>query len=364
MKLRVAHIIGSLQVGGAERNLVNLLNVMSCEYRAAIFVGPRTTGPSFHNDLDAAVEQHFVRIRRRNVPVGIFRLARLLRLKRINVVHAHMFDACLYTAIAASLVGVPVVVTTEHGENPWKNDLHRWLERRVVSPLVDLRFCVSPQILEIRQDLDGVPAEKLRLTVNGTFLRPPKESRETESVPVVGTMGRFIPAKDYPTLVKAIDVLRRRGDDVRLQILGDGPEKQNVVDTIRECNLEEAVQLPGMVSDVDHWLEKFDIYVSSSVSEGQPVALLEAMAHGLPIVATDVGLSADTVVDGEGGIIVSPGDPAAIAEAIGQLLHDPGMRNLFGKNARARIQAEYGVDAVAESHLTAYRQILAKKRPA
>jgi glycosyltransferase involved in cell wall biosynthesis len=272
-----------------------------------------------------------------------------------------MFDACLYASMAARLAKIPVVVTTEHGENPWKNALHRWLERHLISPLVDLRFCVSPQILTIRRDIDGVPESKLRLTVNGTVIPPSRPKRVANSVPVIGTLGRFIPAKDYPTLIYAIDKLRRDGYEVNLQLIGDGPEKQNIINAIEECGLENFVQLPGMVSDVDRWLDGFDVYVSSSVSEGQPVAVLEAMAHGLPIVATDVGLSSDTVRDQEGGIIVPPKDPEAIAEAISRLLDDDEMRGRYGKNARARIQSEYSVNSIAESHLAAYRRILAEK---
>ena len=96
MALRVAHIISGLKIGGAERHLVNLLNAMSSEYRIAIFLGADPAGPSFHQDLHPAVEQYFVRIRWRSFPLGILRLASLLRKNRINVVHTHMFESNLF----------------------------------------------------------------------------------------------------------------------------------------------------------------------------------------------------------------------------------------------------------------------------
>jgi glycosyltransferase involved in cell wall biosynthesis len=358
----VAHIIGGLSIGGAERHLVNLLNAMSCEYRAAIFLGPEPSGPSFHQDLDPAIVQHFVRVRRRSLPMGILRLASVLRNNGVNVVHAHMFDSNLYGALAAKLAGVPVVVTSEHGENPWKGPLHRWLERRVISPLVDVRFCVSPQILALRRDADGVPASKLRLMVNGTLVSSRPVRRSPNPVLLIGAVGRFITAKDYPRLLAVVAELRRRGYCIELCIVGDGPEMDNVKRTAEDLNLNHIVEFPGLVTDVEDWYDRFDVYVSTSIREGQPVALLEAMAHGLPVLATDVGASAETVRHGECGLIVPAGDTTALASALGQLLDDADLRESFGRNARTRVELEYSVKAVAEMHLNCYRELLSKSR--
>lgn len=358
MSLRVVHIISGLGIGGAERHLVNLLNAMSCEYRAAIFVGEKQPGASFYGDLDAAIEQHFIRVRRRSLPLGIFRLASVLKKNRVTVVHTHMYTSNLYGTIAARLAGVPVVVTTEHGENPWKRPYQRWLERNVISRFADMRFCVSPQILEIRRDVDGIPANRLRLTINGTVVPPSSAGNKAASTPVVGAVGRFIPAKDYPGLLRAIALLRDRGYELTLCILGDGPEADKVKSLITEMKLNDIVRLPGMVSDVDSWYRQFDVYVSSSIREGQPVALLEAMAHALPVVATDVGASAETVIDGEGGLIVPPGDPRVLAESIGRLLDEPALRCSLGQSARRRVMERYSVAKVADDHVRIYQEIL------
>ena len=112
--------------------------------------------------------------------------------------HYLQTDSNLFGVMAARLAGVAVVVTSEHGENPWKGPFHRWLERHVISPLADARFCVSPRILAIRRDVEGVPAWKLRLTVNGTLLPAIKVRQTMSSVPIIGAVGRLIPAKDYP----------------------------------------------------------------------------------------------------------------------------------------------------------------------
>lgn len=363
MTLRVAHIIGGLSIGGAERHLVGLLNAMDCDFRAAVFISAARSrsGPVFYDDLDPAIEQRFIRVRRRSLPVGFTRLVLALGRMKLDVVHTHMFASNLYGALAAKLAGVPVVITTEHGENPWKGPVARWQERRLITPCTDLRFCVSPRILELRRDIDRIPAAKLTLTVNGTVV-PPFRVRETQNaVPIIGAVGRFIPAKDYPCLLEAAAELVRRGRRFELFILGDGPEMPRVRALVEALKLAETVRLPGMVTAMSQWYERFDIYVSSSMREGQPVALLEAMAHALPVVATDAGASRETVGDGEGGLIVPARDASALADAIETLLQDTRRREELGRSARARVERSYSVAAVASSHLACYRDLLSQK---
>jgi glycosyltransferase involved in cell wall biosynthesis len=178
---------------------------------------------------------------------------------------------------------------------------------------------------------------------------------------VIGAVGRFIPAKDYPLLIEAAASLKDSGYKFKLQILGDGPERANVSECISKLGVEDIVDLPGMVSDVSRWYREFDIYVSSSLREGQPVALLEAMAHRLPVVATNCGSIASTVGDQEGGLIVPPGDDRALASALAKLIDDAQLREKFGENARGRAEREFSVTAVAAEHTRLYEEILATK---
>ena len=328
--MRVAHIIGSLAIGGAERHLVNLLNAMNCEYKAVICIGASQAGGSFAGDLDKSIEQHAVRIRTRSWPLGVARLARLLRTLRIDVVHTHMYGSSLYGALAVKLAGTPVFVTTEHGENPWKSKLNRVLESRLISPTADLRFCVSPRILEIRRDVDGVPAGKLRLVVNGTVVPADPGPRPGGEISRMGAVGRLISAKDYPVLLRAAALVKDRQCKFQLDIAGDGPERDKIESLIGSLGLADCVTMLGLVTDVDALYRRCDLCVSSSIREGLPVALLEAMAYGIPVVATDVGASAEVVKDGEGGLVVPPADPEALADAIATLLGDPGLRGTAG----------------------------------
>jgi glycosyltransferase involved in cell wall biosynthesis len=362
MSLKVCHIIDGLGIGGAERHLVNVVNAMDCTEKMVVCIGKEMTGPSFQEKLDPSVNLEMVRIRFRNWPIRVVKLASLLRRHRIDVVHTHMYRANLYGGLAAWLAKRPVVVTSEHGENPWKKPYHRWLERNVISGIADIRLCVSQKILDTRKFDDRVPEEKLKLTINGTVLPETERRSDKNDVTIIGSVGRLVDAKDYSGLLRAAAILKSRYYKFQLCLVGDGPEMIALNHLRHELDLDDVVKFVGTVTDVDAYYRKFDIYVSSSKREGLPVALLEAMANRLPIVATDVGACAETICDGEGGIIIPPNSPGILADALARLLDDPILRDKFREAARLRIEKYFSVSRVAQDYLTLYQQILSAKQ--
>ena len=357
--MRVAHVIGHLGIGGAERNVVNLLNALDDCERTVVLLSPSAAAPGLENLLDPRVEVLRHRMRKSRLPMDMAGLVRLLRSRSPDVIHCHMFWAALYGSVAARLAGVPVVVTTEHGENRWKTSWHRWLERRVISPRTDVRFCVSPSILARRRDEEGVPTTKLELMPNGVPL-PDLALHASAPVPVIGSVGRFVREKAFDLLVEAAGRLRDRHLNFRMVIVGSGPEWSLVYDKVVALGLEEVVDLPGFTTDVGAHLRQMDIFASSSRQEGLPVALLEAMSWGLPVVATDVGAVAATVGN-DAGRIVAPGDPAALASALEELILSPSLRVAMGRAARTRVEQEFSIGSVARRHREAYGRLLAMR---
>jgi glycosyltransferase involved in cell wall biosynthesis len=283
----------------------------------------------------------------------VWKLARLLKRNAIDVVHSHMYEANLVGVLAARLARVPVVVTSEHGKNPWKTRAQRWVERTVISRFAHRRICVSKDILEIRRDVDGVPERKLTYIPNGTEIgmagvSPPRTRF------VFGTIGRLVSAKDYATLIKAMGRLRDKGYPVHLYIVGDGPERAALESEIAALGLDSMIDLTGFQSDARAWLGRFHAFVLSSVREGQPMALLEAMASGLPIVATRVGGIPDTIAAGAEGLIVEPGDPAGLAGAMETLVLDEKTCQELGEGARARCRREFSIQAICDRYLQVY----------
>ncbi len=342
----VVQVIGNLQIGGAERLFVNLCNALDVDKVIVVLVGEAAVGLDLRAELRENIELHHIRIRQRSWPRDVWRLARLLRRENSDVVHTHMFWPNLYGSVAARLAGVPIV-TSEHGRNEWKRKWHRWLEVNITSRIAYSRLCVSEDILRMRRDVDGIPERLLQLVPNGTVVPPLAEVSRRE--PIIGTVGRLVTAKDFPTLVKAVAILARRGTSVRLEIVGGGPEQDVIEETIRRENVGSLVSLVGMQTNVSDWLTRWSVFASSSVREGQPVALLEAMAASLPCVVTAVGGVPDTLENGVEGIIVPPSDPEALADGIQKFLDDADLRDACGQSARERVVRDFSIESLAST---------------
>lgn len=356
--LVIAQIIGGLNVGGAERHFVNLINALSDNDRIAIYLGQKRNGPTLHSQVCNQVAQAHNLIRRRWFPFGILALAKKLIKHKCNVVHTHMFWANLCGTVAARLAGIPVIITTEHGENRWKKAHHRWLERNVISRIADMRYCVSREILAQRRDVDGVPANKLQVIANGTVVPVAPTDLWSNAEPVIGSVGRFVLQKDFGLFVDIVATLRRRGYAVRGCIVGDGPEMHGIRRKISDAGLDSMIKLPGFDTDIDGWYRYFDIYAITSKEEGLPVSLLEAMSYGLPVVASDVGAISTAIRSGEEGTVVAVGNTRQFVDAIANYLDNRDLAVKIGRKARERVVNDFSIEAIAARYEACYREIL------
>ena len=350
----IAQVIGSLSIGGAERLFVNLCNALEGDRVVVVLLGDGVDQPNLEAGLREGIEVRRLRARKRTWYRDARALASVLRDIRCDVVHTHMFWPNLYGALAARRANVPLI-TSEHGRNEWKSAWHRWLETSVISRVARLRLCVSKDILERRHQIDGVPADLLRLVPNGTVV-PPEIDPGTRGT-VVGSVGRLVDAKDYPTLIRAVAILANRGSDIQLEIVGDGPERPAIEEAIERQGVASRVRLAGMQTDVPAWLSRWAVFASSSTREGQPVALLEAMASGLPSVVTAVGGVPDTLADGVEGIVVPPSNPQALADGLQQLLDNPELRRTMGQAARERVLREFSIQSLAATCRQVYEEV-------
>jgi glycosyltransferase involved in cell wall biosynthesis len=173
---------------------------------------------------------------------------------------------------------------------------------------------------------------------------------------VLLTVGRLQAPKDYSTLIAALERLRELS--VRTRIVGDGPDRATISAAIHDRGLAESVELLGDRDDVETLLASADCFVLSSLSEGLPLSVLEAMATGLPVVASDVGGVHELVVDGVTGALVPPSDPDALAAALQALLADRERGAQLGAAGRARVLADFTVDRFQQAHLDLYRSLV------
>lgn len=355
VNLRICHMLGRFNVGGAEQQVVNLLNALPSKQAFAVLLS-ETKGPLAAQLRSGVKIEHQV-TRWRSLPKDMWLLVRILRRMRLDVLQTHMFWGNFIGTIAGKIAKIPVIVTTEHGKNEHKPRWARWVERHIISRFSDKRICVSDDIMRLRHVKDGVPLQKLCVVTNGTPIGEEK-ILSNHSPLVIGTVGRLIEAKDFPTLIKVAGILHGQGANFRLVIVGDGPEYERLSAEIENRGLRAVVDLPGSTGDVQAWLSRFDIYVLSSIREGQPLSMLEAMAVGLPIVATSVGGIPDTVEDGKEALLCKPGDAASLATALTLLAGDLQLRQDLGSAARRRLIRDFSAARSLEQHLEVYESVL------
>ncbi len=363
----IAHVIHRLDVGGMENGLVNLINRMPGDrYRHAVVS---------LTDCTRFVE----RISRDDVPIVTLRkkpgqdpglharLYRTFRAMRPTIVHTRNL-AAVEAVVSAAAAFVPHRVHGEHGRDVQDPDgrrlKYRWL-RRALAPMVDRFVAVSRELERYLLSDVGVPASKVVRITNGVDAeRFQPAARRPEGPVIIGSVTRMQEVKDPLTLARAFVRLLSRGLDVRLVLVGDGPLLHDVREVLREAESTGRASFAGSREDVPELLRSFDVYALSSRVEGISNTILEAMATGLPVVATGVGGNAELVEGGVTGTLVPPRDPDALAGALARYVSDARLRREHGARARAKAEKEFGLEGMVARYLGVYDGLLAKGRPA
>jgi glycosyltransferase involved in cell wall biosynthesis len=359
-KLRVLHVArdaGYGGIGGAEIlviELVRRLDPNRFERYLCTTRMPESDRLGLTLEETAELERagvHVLNLGRRSssslLPWG--RLWRLISRERIDIVHTHMFRANVPGVILARLARVPVVVSHEHGSDLYGQGVRRVLNANIVGRLSDTVLAVSRWDRDRLIEQDGMPADRVQVLPNGILPLPAatgdiRDQLASREVPLVGALGRLDSVKGYDDLIRAVGILRDQGTPVRCVIAGVGGDEPRLTALIAELALGQDVELLGLRDDVPSLLEAFDVAVMSSHSEGAPLAIIEYMAAGLPILATRVGGIPELIQDGEHGLLVAPRNPAALAAGLARLLAEPALARRLGQAARARQRAEYDLE--------------------
>lgn len=359
--ITIAHVLSSFALGGQERMAVDLAatQVKAGHRVHAISLAPPPDGVLARDFAERGVTVHTVPKGSGVDPTLVYRLRETFRRAGVQVVHTHNPQPLFYGALAGRLAGA-VVVHTKHGANP---DAGRrlWL-RRFGGHLVHAYVAVSEATARVARKNHECPPARLHTVTNGIVLdrfAPDPASREAiraelaipDDAFVFGTVGRVSKEKDHVHLLRSVGPLL--GPKVRLVIVGDGDEMPKV--RAEAEHLNPWVSLMGLRRDVERILPAFDVFVLSSRSEGLPLALVEAMASGLPLVCTDVGGVKDVVEDA--GLIVPARDEGALRAAMRTLLESP--ERLEHLRALAPVRARrYDARRMSEDYLALYRAAL------
>jgi glycosyltransferase involved in cell wall biosynthesis len=355
------------EVGGAQTYVASLLPALVGRFD--VTVAAHGEGPL--RDAAEAAGARFVplkHVRRAVNPLrdlaGLFELVRLLRRERPDILHANSSKAGVLGRVAAALTGVPIRIFTVHG---WAFAAHSGLAARayraadrLMRPLTTATICVSERELEAGLEAGTCATEATVVIPNAVDVGAAPRSVSTRQPPLVVAVGRLKAPKDFPTLVRALG--RLPAGSFEAMIVGDGPDLPRLEEAIRSGGLSDAVRLARERHDVPRLLAAADVFVLASRSEGHPVSVLEAMAAGLPVVASRVGGVPEQVVDGETGLLVDPGDPEPLAAALERLTDDPALRRRLGAAGRARAEERFDLEPFRRAHLELYSRELATRR--
>ena len=369
LPVRVMHLVYTLRSGGMEHGVVKIVNGLDPRLVASSICSTTPADSQMRALVRSSVPVFELKRRAGNDPLLVWRLFTLLRRERPDVLHTHAWGTLLEGLVAARLARVPLVVHGEHGTLQLRARqvrAQRWGWNHV-----DRVLSVSSRLAERMSKDVGIPCDRVHVIRNGVNLgrfgrvrRPVSRSGLRfgfvhDRCVVLGAVGRLVDVKDHARFIEAVHVLRSRGHDVAGVIAGDGPLRANLEDQVAKLGLEGSVRLLGHRTDIEAVFADLDVFVQPSKSEGMSNTVLEAMAAGLPVVATDVGGADEMVVDGQTGILVRACDTGALVAGLEQLLSGgPGRRDDMGRAARGRAQGEFSLQRMLHGYESFYTGLL------
>jgi sugar transferase (PEP-CTERM/EpsH1 system associated) len=363
-RIRVVHLVTALEVGGLERVVFDLTRSLNREEFEPSILCLQDAGPLALQCEAAGIRVHALGCMGQSRVRTALRLASRLLQLRPHILHTHNPIPHFHGLAAAAGASVPVLVHTKHGRN--RPELPRLvILNRLAAYLSSCVVPVSYDAAQVARRIERVPARKLCVIRNGidTSIYYPLPRRPA-GPPRAIHVARLNLIKDQKTLLKAARLVANASPDFRLDIVGDGPEREVLYRLCDEWKLGEHVVFLGERDDVKDLLRAANLFVLSSSGEGLSLTLLEAMATGLPVVATRVGGNPEVVIHGKTGLLVPAESPSALAEAILSLWRDPAHARQLGEAGRRRVEVEFDLRQVTVAYERLYRKLLARKRPA
>jgi glycosyltransferase involved in cell wall biosynthesis len=362
---RILHIIPTFDRAGAEKQLLVLARGLPRD-EFDVHVCALTRGGPLRDEFRAAgIPTTVIGKRLKADPIAFARLLRHIRALQPDIVHTWIFAAGSYGRVASRAAGVPCIVAGEYCLDRWKSNW-QWLVDRKLSAGTD-RFVTNSVAVRDFCAEHGLDGDKFIVIHNGVEPAPPSDLTrpallaELNCPPdakLIGVVSRLWVQKRVKDLIWAADLLRVLHNNLRLLIIGDGPERSALERFARLASDLDHIRFLGHRNDVWRIMPHLDCFWNGSGYEGQPNAVMEAMAAGVPVVASDIPGNRELVVDGETGFLVPIAGRAARARATDRIFTDPDLAARLGAAARARMTSEFNVARNVEAHAAMYRELI------
>lgn len=355
-------VADSLNVGGAERHVVSLASALAQQGHSV------TIACSREGALAPLAEQAGVSVRpllhhlvkRRLSTEFAWKLARLIRQSRFDLVHAHMYASAAASACATLGTGIPLVLT-EHSEAKWRSRYACWCSRWLYHRAKHI-IAVSKGIRHRLIEQDGVPYDRVSVIMNALSTTPEPSPRiqpilpvELRNGPLVGLVARLQPEKGVKYFLEAAAHILQCLPQVHFLVMGDGPLRQELQAYAEQLGVQEHLHFLGFRLDARDLIGFLNVLVVPSLTEGTPVVTVEAMTAGIPVVASAVGGIPEQIRDEIEGLLVPPGDSVALGEAVLRLLKNPAWSQQLGMAGRQRALSQFSFATMLQQIEAVYR---------
>ena len=370
-KIKVVHILHKFTYGGLEVVLVNMINSMKDQGFEHTIISLKDYSPEMCSRIDEEIEVYSINKRDGKDLRSYWALRKLLRQVNPNIVHTYNIGAIDYVISSLMMKGI-LRFHSEHGRDisdPTGANKKYQLIRRLLSPLLKKIIVVSNELADWLTKDVGIKSHKIVTIYNGVDINKFKQCNfdakkllkeklfNTNDI-IIGTVARLDPIKNHILLIEAYSRLIKRRPNIKakLIIVGDGPCSEQLHNLILRYELEDNVIMPGSMINITEVMAALDIYVQSSIAEGVPMTILEAMSSSVPVISTDVGGISEVIDDKVEGLLVPSKDVDAMECAIESMLLDEQIRKEYGGNARMKIENVFSVAKMGENYKKLYMQ--------
>ena len=347
--MNIMHVVLSLEYGGLEKVVIDLASHLNnSRFKVTICCLDRL------GDLAEEAKKNGIKVifvkRKPGINFSLpLRLRRVFKDEKIDIVHTHNHAAMLYGTLGAKLAGIHKIFNTIHGREKKIKNSRIW----------SLAWKMNSKIIAISEDAKRelvkntrIDYERIDVIYNGIDMSKFKKSEVNGNI--IGTVSRLSPEKDNFTMLEAFSKVAEEIDSARLTIAGDGPLKESLKAKVESLKLGGKVRFLGFRNDIPEVLSGFSVFALFSLTEGISISLLEALASGKPVVATNVGGNPEVVVDGITGLLVPPKEPERMAEAIIKILLDKEMAGRMGEVGRKRVEEKFSLERMVKEYQEIY----------
>jgi L-malate glycosyltransferase len=357
------HIISGDLWAGAEVMAFHLLCSLKERDNLNVFVILLNEGRLASEIRKMGLEIHVID-ENSNSFINLFlRINKLLKGRSVNIIHTHRYKENLLSFLVSIINRKVKLIATQHGMpefNGRRFSIHNLMNRlnfSLLSRFFDKVIVVSNEMKKTLENSYGFKSRSLKVIHNGIPVPENTKGRTDATHFYVGSSGRLFPVKDYRLFIEMANMLKSKSK-IRFRLAGDGPEYAALVALIKEYQLDGVFEMSGHVDDIDSFYNGLDLFVNTSVHEGIPMSILEAMSHGLPVVAPRIGGLPEIIDNGNEGFLIEGRSPAEFAEKCILLSEDKSLYAKMSNAARARIEKDLSSLKMAEKYYSQYLEIV------